>query len=225
MYTSSIQKTKGIIAVLHNITAAQLLEQLGQPLTDHLFDLIILVVLVVLVLVLSAVLLTVVLSGMLLLTTVLLSAPSLATMLLSTMLLTAVLARIAAAAILRVLRRRWHLVHGAALKIDVDPALVLLGLVLESQFTADLLDAGFDFLDVVARVISLADDDMKVVFASAAGGFDAFFEHVLCFLDEEAVQIDCVVLNAPICVVLAEDVVARLTVVLLHFGGVLFPLL
>jgi hypothetical protein len=222
MYTPSIQKTKGIIAVLHNITAAQFLKQLGQPLADHLLDLI---VLVVLVLVLSAVLLTIVLSSMLLLTTVLLSAPSLATMLLPTMLLTTVLSRIRAATILGMLRRRRHLMHGATLQIDIDPALVLLGLVLEPQFAADLLDAGFDFLDMVARVITLADDDMKVVFASAAGGFDAFFEHVLCFLDEEAVQVDCVVLDAPVCVVLAEDVVARLPVVLLHLRSVLFSLL
>jgi hypothetical protein len=215
-YTQSIQKTKGIIAVLHNITTAQFLKQLGQPLADHLLDLI---VLVVLILLLSAVLLTIVLPSMLLLTTVLLSAPSLATMLLPAM-----LSLIRAATILRMLRRRRHLMYCAALQIDIDPALVLLGLILEPQLAADLLDAGFDFLDMVARVIALADDDMKMVFASAAGGFDAFFEHILCFLHEEAVQVNRVVLNAPVRIVLAEDVVARLPVVLLHFGGVLFAL-
>lgn len=207
-------KTKGIIAVLHNITTAQFLKQLGQALADHLLDLVVLVVLLALVL-----------SAVLLLPTVLLTAPSLAAMLLPAMLLPAVLSWISSATILRMLRRRRHLVHGAALQIDIDPALILLGLVLEAEFAADLLDARFDFLDVVARVVALADDDMEVIFASASGGFDAFFEYVFCFLDEEAVQVDCVVLDAPVGVVLAEDVVARLPVVLLHFGGMLFSLL
>ena len=210
MYTSSIQKAQGIIAVLHNITAAQFLKQLGQPLADHLLDLIVLVVLIILVLVLSAVLLTIVLPSMLLLTA---------------MLLTTMLSRIPSTTVLRMLRRRRHLVHGAALQINVDPALVLLSLVLKPQFAADLLDTGFDFLDMVARVIALADDDMKMIFASASGGFDAFFEHVLCFLHEEAVQINCVALDAPVCIILAEDVIARLSVVLLHFGSVLFSFL
>lgn len=196
MYTPSVQEVQGIIAVLHNITAAQFLKQLGQPLANHLLDLIVLVILIVLiVLVLSAVLLTIVLS------------------------------RISSAIVLRMLWWRRHLVHGAALQINVDPALVLLSLVLKPQFAADLLDTGFDFLDMIARVIALADDDMEMVFASASGGFDAFLQHVLCFLDEEAVQIDCVALDAPVRVVLAEDVVARLPVVLLHFGGVLFSFL
>lgn len=42
-------------------------------------------------------------------------------------------------------------------EVDVDSAFILLGMVLESLFLADLLDARLDLLDVVDRVVTLAD--------------------------------------------------------------------
>jgi hypothetical protein len=55
---------------------------------------------------------------------------------------------------------RW--VRGSALEIDIDPALVLLGGILQSQFSAHLLDARFDLLDVIAGVVAFADDAKKM---------------------------------------------------------------
>lgn len=202
--------TGGIIALqhtLHNITATQLLEQLGQTLAHHLLNLIVLVVLLILVL-----------------PTVLLSAMLLPTMLLSVVLST-MLPRVSAAAILRMLGRRGHLVYGTALEIYVDAAFVLLGLVLQSKLTADLFDSGFDLLDVVATVISLAYNDMQVSLAPTSCGLDALFKHILGFLNEQPVQINSVVLDTAIGVVFAENVVARLTIIFLHFRSVLLSFL
>lgn len=57
--------------------------------------------------------------------------------------------------------------------------------------------------------------------AAALCSANALLEHVLCFLDEQAVKIHCVGRDAALGIVGAEDVVARLLVVLVHFGGVL----
>ena len=77
---------------------------------------------------------------------------------------------------------------------------------------------------MVAAVVSLAHNNVQVILTTALGGLDALLEHVLCLLDEQAVQIDGIFLDAAVGVVLAEDVVARLAVVLLHLGGMLFSL-
>lgn len=227
---SSYPRAKGIIALrLHNVTAAQLLKQLWQPLLDHLLDLI---VVILLVLLLSTMLLIIVLPAVLLaamlltivLPAVLLATPSLPTLLLPTMLLTTMLTRISSATILRVLWWRWHLVHRPALEVNVNTSLVLFSLVLEPEFATDLLDAGLDLLNVVAAVVALANNDVQVILASTAGSLDAFLEHVFSLLDKETVQVDGVTLDTLARIVLAENVIARLVIVLFHFGGVLLSL-
>ena len=55
--------------------------------------------------------------------------------------------------------RRYHC--GSALEIDVHASCVLLGHVLQPEFLAHLLDTGFDLLDVVDGVVSLANDTMR----------------------------------------------------------------
>lgn len=120
---------------LHDDTALERLEQLGQLLLDQLLDFVVLVL--VLVLVLAAVLL--------LLTTVMLL--RLSTVVLST-------------AIRRGLRRRRHLSDLSALQIDKDPALILLGLVVQAELPANLLDARLDLLHVSRAVVPLADNDV-----------------------------------------------------------------
>lgn len=143
----------------HNVTAAQLLKQLRQPLLDHLLDLIVLVVL--LLLVLTTMLLPTVLLSAVLLSAMLLSAPSLLSVLLTIVLTTILLLpRVSTTTVLRVLRGRRHTVHSTALEVYVNTTLVLLSLVLQPKLTADLLDAGFDLLDVIAAVVSLADNDV-----------------------------------------------------------------
>lgn len=60
---------------------------------------------------------------------------------------------------LRRLVRRVRRHHGLATsQVDIDPAGVFLGGVLQSQLATDLLNARLDFLDVARRVVALADD-------------------------------------------------------------------
>jgi len=50
----------------------------------------------------------------------------------------------------------------ARLQLDVDATFVVLGVVLQSEFAANLLDARLDLLHVVRGVVSLADDHVEV---------------------------------------------------------------
>lgn len=54
---------------------------------------------------------------------------------------------------------------------------------------------------------------------------DPFLKHVLGFFDKEAVQVHRVACNAPFGIVLAEDIVARLAVVVFHLFRVLLAFL
>lgn len=90
-------------------------------------------------------------------------------LLLATMLLAAMMLLLATTAVVRLLmlsgvaaattsalvRRRNSLAAG---EVDVHPAGVLFGVVLEAELAADLLDAGLDLLDVVCAVVALSDD-------------------------------------------------------------------
>lgn len=139
------------------------------------------------------------------------------------MLLAAMLARIAA--ITGRVWRRWHVVHTSALEVDKHPALVLLGAVLQAQVSAHLLYTWFDLLNVVRAVIAFADNDMQMGLATLTCALDALLQHVLSFFNEQAVQVDGVAVNTALSIVGAEDIVPRLSVVLLHLGGVLLALL
>jgi hypothetical protein len=104
----------------------------------------------------------------------------------------------------------------AALQVDVDPAGILLGAILQAQLAAQLLDLGLELLDVVGRVVALADDGVQVLLAAGLILADPKLEDALGLLDELAVQVDGVGLDAAWGVVLAEDKVRRLPVVLVH---------
>lgn len=108
----------------------------------------------------------------------------------------------------------------AALEVDVDAPLVLLGGVLQPQLLAHLLHAGLDLLDLAGAVVPAADDDVEVRLASGLGIADARLEDLLGLLDELAVEVDGVVGHAARRVVLAEDVLGRLPVVVVHVGAV-----
>jgi hypothetical protein len=58
-----------------------------------------------------------------------------------------------------VLRRRHD--RRPASQVDVHASGVLLGRVLQAELLAHLLDARFDLLDVVDRVVALADDAVR----------------------------------------------------------------
>lgn len=116
------------------------------------------------------------------------------------------------------------MIHSAALEVDIDAALVLLGRVLQSQLATHLLDAGLDLLHVSARVVALADNDMQVGFAALARSPQPLLEDVFSLLNEQAVEIDRVGGDATLRVVRAEDVVPRLAVVVVHLRGVMLAL-
>lgn len=58
---------------------------------------------------------------------------------------------------LLVVAARGHISRSTG-EVDIDTTGVFLGGILQTQTAADLFDAGFDFLDVVCRVVAFADD-------------------------------------------------------------------
>lgn len=148
----------------------------------------------------------------------LLGRPVLATMLLSVMRLVSLV--FVAATISAMLRRNGL----SALEIDIHPPSIILCAVPEAQLATELLHLGLELLNMVGRVVALADNSVQVCLASSLVRADALFENALRLFDELAVEVDAVGVDTAGSVVLAEDVVGRLAVVLLHFGTVSFAL-
>lgn len=138
----------------------------------------------------------------------------LATMLLFVMRLVSLV--LVAAAISAMLRRN----RLAALEIDVYPPSIILCAIPEAQLATELLYLGLELLNVVGRVVTLADNSVQVRLASSLIRADALFENALRLLDELAVEVDAIGVDTAGSVVLAKDVVGRLAVVLVHFGTV-----
>jgi hypothetical protein len=125
----------------------------------------------------------------------------------------------------RHLRRRTTMLSSSALsQININPSLVLLGVILQSQFPTDLLDFGFDLLHMPNTMIPLADDNVQMPLACLLGVADALLQNLLCFFDELPVQVDGVGVDAADGVVFAENVLGRLFVEGVGFGGVGFTL-
>ena len=78
---------------------------------------------------------------------------------------------------------------------------------------------------MVRTVVSLAHNDVEMRLPLLTRNFDAFFQHIFCFFNKQAVQVDSVTCHAPHGIVLAENIVACLTIVLFHFCGMLLALL
>jgi hypothetical protein len=165
----------GIIAsstCSHDITATQLLEQSRQTSADDLLNLVVVVVVLLWLVLLSTVLL---LSAVLLLPAVLLPTvlsamlsrvAGMLTAMLSTMLTTRV------STLVWLLRRRRHVANLSTLQVHIDATLVLLCRILKSKVATHLFDARLDLLDMVAAVVALADNNVKVRLASASCCFD-----------------------------------------------------
>lgn len=90
-------------------------------------------------------------------------------------------------------------------ELDVHPALVRFGVVLQSQFLTDLFDFRFDLLHMTRAVVSLAYDDVKVVLAGLLRISYPLLQDLLCFFYILPVEVDGVTADLPLCVVLAED--------------------
>lgn len=106
----------------------------------------------------------------------------------------------------------------SALEIDVYPAGILLCAVLEAQFATQLLHLGLEPLNVVRRVVALADNSVQVRLAPGLIRANALFENALRLFDELSVKVDAVAVDTAGSVVLAKDVVGSLAVVFLHLG-------
>lgn len=113
----------------------------------------------------------------------------------------------------------------ARLQLDVHATFVVLRVVLQSKFAADLLDARLDLLHVAGGVVSLADDHVEVRLSALLGVANALLEDLLGFFHELAVQVDGVAVDSAHGVVLAEDELGGLLVVLVGFGCVRLALL
>lgn len=144
------------------------------------------------------------------------------TMVLLTAMLTTVLPWVTTIA--RCLGRRWHLVDISTLEVYEDPTLVLLGAVLQSQFTAHLFNSWLDLLDMVPAMVAFAHNDMQMAFSPLPGNPDPLFQNILGLFYEQAVEVNGIASHAALGVVFPEDVVARLVVVLVHFRCMGFAL-
>lgn len=111
------------------------------------------------------------------------------------------------------------------LQFDVHATFVVLGVVLQSKFAADLFHTRLDLLYMVHRVVSLADDHVEVRLSILLGVADALLENLLGFFDKLAVQVDGVAVDFANSIVLAENVLGGLLVVLVGFRCVRFALL
>jgi hypothetical protein len=106
----------------------------------------------------------------------------------------------------------------STLKVDKDAAGILLCAVPESQLATQLLNLGLNPLDMASRVVTLADNGMKMCLAMTLVGPDALLENALGFFDELAVEVYAVGLDAAGGIVGAEDEFRGLAVVVVHFG-------
>jgi hypothetical protein len=111
------------------------------------------------------------------------------------------------------------------LQFDVHATFVVLGVVLQSKFAADLLHARLDLLHMVDGVVSLADDHVKMRLSVLLGVADALLEDLLGLFDKLAVQVDSVARDFAYGVVFAKDELGGLLVVLVGFGCVRLALL
>lgn len=108
------------------------------------------------------------------------------------------------------------MIYLAALQIDEDSTFVLFGAILKTLLATNLFHSWLNLLYVISAMISLANNDVEVGFSPLPCSSNAFFEHVFSLFNEQTMQVDSVAGDAALSIVLAEDVVAGLTVVLLH---------
>ena len=111
------------------------------------------------------------------------------------------------------------------LQLDVHATLVVLGIVLQPEFAANLLNTRLDLLHVVRGVVSLADNHVEVCLAVLLCIANALLENLLGLLDVLAVQVDSVAGDFAHGIVLAENELGSLLVVFVGFGSMCLALL
>jgi hypothetical protein len=116
-------------------------------------------------------------------------------------------------------------------EVDVHSTFILLGMVLEALLLADLLNTRLDLLNVVDRVIALADDaastirgiqiaanlkdysHMQMVLAGTLCVLDSLFQNLFGLFNELTVKVNGITVDSAYSIVLAEDELGCLSVV------------
>lgn len=116
-------------------------------------------------------------------------------------------------------------VHGTHInlstgQVDVNPPLIRLGVILQSELLTDLFDPRLNLLYVPWTMIPLADDNMQMILSSAPCIFDSLLQDILSLLHELSVQIDGICWHAIGRIVLAKNEIGGLLIVLRHLLSV-----
>jgi len=116
-------------------------------------------------------------------------------------------------------------------EVDVDSTFVVLGMVLEALLLADLLNTRLDLLDMVDRVIALADNaasnirdvhiaanledysHMQMILAGTLCVLDSLFQNLFGLFHKLTVKVNCIPIDSSYSIVLTEDVLGCLSVV------------
>ena len=97
-------------------------------------------------------------------------------------------------------------------QVDVDSALILLGIILQSQLPTNLLNLGLDLLHMPNTMIPFTHNNVQMPLPRLLRVSDALLQNLLRFLDELAVQVNGVRVYAADGVVFAENVLGGLFV-------------
>ena len=93
-----------------------------------------------------------------------------------------------------------------ALEIHVDPAFVIMGVVLQALLPTDLLHLWLDLLDVIWAVVAFTHDHVKMSLACRLRVLDPLFDNLLGLFYKLAVKINRVACDFADCIILTEDV-------------------
>jgi hypothetical protein len=97
-------------------------------------------------------------------------------------------------------------------QVDVDSALILLSIILQPQLPTNLLNFRLDLLHMPNTMIPFTHNNVQMPLPRLLRVPDALLQYLLCFLDELAVQVDGVGVDAADGVVFAENVLRGLFV-------------
>jgi hypothetical protein len=97
-------------------------------------------------------------------------------------------------------------------QININPALILLSIILQPQLPTNLLNFRFNLLHMPNTMIPLPHNNVQMPLPRLLRVPDALLQYLLCFLDELAVQVDGVGVDAADGVVFAENVLRGLFV-------------
>ena len=132
---------------------------------------------------------------------------------------------------------------GSTSEVDIDSTFVVLGMVLEALLLADLLDTRLDLLDVIDRVIALADNaasairdvritanmenysHMQMVLAGTLCVLDSLFQNLFGLFHELTVKVNGITVDSAYSIVLAEDELGCLSVVVVCLLSMVLGLL